>query len=193
MQYEINETEFFEVLKINQIKTYSYLLEEIDQNNYMLKVDLNYYGEDFKECYQKLELPITLSENDYIGTAKLVSVDLEVIDAQGVNIHFVLDVNLNDDVFLNKDYTAKNQEETKEAIKANYDNVLEEKLCREDQITETENDDFLNQFITDYACLRVIDTENEGEYNDLSKRYNISLDELYDGKKKGKRLAKFAE
>lgn len=212
MMYEINEVRFFKVSGISQVKTYTSRISQSNDNTLTIEINLNYYNQELEECYQQLFLPIEtnilIEEDNFL----LKNVALEVIENQGVNVTFEVEVTILDTVSIKEEIESSYQEALEENFKRTDEDVLCDDVEEEQEVyydeKEQEVDDlflvlddnskqaekeeiseniklgFLN-LESKYHTIRLINCDKEEEFDRLSKDYNLSLSELYEAKKKG--------
>lgn len=212
MMYEVNEVRFFKVSGISQVKTYTSRISQSNDNTLTIEINLNYYNQELEECYQQLFLPIETNILIEKDNFLLKNVALEVIENQGVNVAFEVEVTILDTVSIKEEIESSYQEALEENFKRTDEDVLCDDVKEEQEVyydeKEQEVDDlflvlddnskqaekeeiseniklgFLN-LESKYHTIRLINCDKEEEFDRLSKDYNLSLSELYEAKKKG--------
>lgn len=201
MTYEHNESHFFDVVGINQIKTHSYLLanKAYDGKSFHadLLLNLTYFDSELKENFINLSLPIDISIDDYCEDfIEVKNVELLVVENQGINLDFTLEIILSDKVLKakQKDNTlteAISDEVEKELIKEEYQATLEEVVkSREGNVCISEDKEKMNlgSLKTSYRHYRLLFLDDEKKLDTYSSSYQLSMQELYQAKKHNQRL-----
>ena len=212
MMYEVNEVRFFKVSGISQVKTYTSRISQSNDNTLTIEINLNYYNQELEECYQQLFLPIETNILIEKDNFLLKNVALEVIENQGVNVAFEVEVTILDTVSIKEEIESSYQEALEENFKRTDEDVLCDDVKEEQEVYEDEKEQevddlflvlddnskqaekeeinknmklgFLN-LESKYHTIRLINCDKEEEFDRLSKDYDLSLSELYEAKKKG--------
>lgn len=203
MTYELNESHFFDVLGINQVKTFSYLLNNKSYDGKVLFADitinLTYYDNDLQEKFINLAFPLELAIDNYSDDClELKNVNLLVIENQGVKLEFDLEVWLADTIEelpLDDESDSVvdiNQEQLeKKLIQDEYQESLEESMKeREGNICMNKETSVFNPacFKTSHKRYRLLFVDDEAKIDSYSNQYALSVDELYKAKKHNQRL-----
>ena len=183
MVYDVNETRFYDIKDVKDVKNYSYkllranTLENIAYFN--LKVELLYLNLIGEELNTELLLPIELNTNSMEELeVEIKRLELKVLEEKGVDLDFDLSVNI--------------KELFKEEIVESYQQELIENLPREEIITleleestiEETNDEpnlitkiekeafnIFTMFIDSYQKYKVIILKDEESFDKISTKY----------------------
>ena len=191
MTYEFNESHFFDVLGVSQIKNFTYSCEDKRYDNQALManitINLFYYDIDMQEKETVLKLPMEIAANNPdVDSLVLEDVSLFVIENQGIKFEFKMQFTCQED---EEDITL-DQNEIKEKIKEEYQETLEETMkTRESNIiTSSESVFTINDLKTSYNRYRILFVDDDAKIDSYSNQYAVSIDELYKAKKHNKRL-----
>lgn len=199
MNFDINEMEFFPIPKINQLNKYEAVLStgskesEVYKTNIVIK--LNYFDNEL-ECFDKeISLPFELNLGDKeLIKLELTSVDINVIDNQGVNVEYNLEVGVSDvnyafdqenlsfeetNVTTIDDY--ENVEETKENVAASYEELMQQTGIREElPVKYVEKEEQIYSILKDdFMSVKVLFNVNVDEIDKLAFKYNLSVDSCF--------------
>lgn len=212
MDLLIDNKAFFEVNKISNVKTFLKRLGDYKVVNGQLEgkilVDVDYYDismvENFTTCM--LDFKVLVPSEYEVESVNLRDLNIEVIDNQGINCIYQLQLFVNEkvedkevqyeskseeNVAIGKEEIVEN-EEIKQEIQEEYDqklmDSLEERNDNKVEIisTSSSNDErgflsFFDSFPSNYAKTKTIRVNDASELNKLSVEYNIALEELYKG------------
>lgn len=192
MIYDVNETRFYDIKDLLEVKDYSYKLlraNTLDNIAYFnLKVELKYLSLTGEQLIKELLLPIELNTTSQEELeVEIKRLELKVMEEKGVDLDFDLSVNI--------------KELDKEEIVLNYQQELVENLPREESVhvehkeeikmIECENEkefDLKSLFKTSYKKYKVITLKDEETFDKISAKYKVSIDQLYAMKKEGNRV-----
>ena len=183
MNIEIEKSMFLPVEGITSLESSKIKLEDINYSNnkinYTITLDVSYKDSLNHECFKILTYNDSLDLNS--ANIKIVKSNIFVVELSGLEVNYVLMVldNIKED----------NNEIIKEEIKADYeDKLITEMKERNTEIIETKSNknekDFLNFFdnsLSNYFKIKTIYMVEEKNLDSISKKYNISLEELLKG------------
>lgn len=151
MELNILESIFFAISKITQVKTYNKRLGNYSVEDDILTgkiyVDIDYYDFKMDEIFvtKEIDFTIILKENMEIENVEVSGLKLEVIDNQGINCYYEVVLSAKMIERKKEDFQEISKKETlinenlKQEIKENYDNLLTESLeKRKDEEEEVE-------------------------------------------------------
>lgn len=199
MKFDINELEYFPVEKINQLNSYEAELSKGLIENEVYKtsivIKLSYFDNEL-ECFDKeISLPFELNLGDKeLINLELESVDINVIDNQGINVEYNLNVEVSDVEyafdqenlsFEETEVTSlseiTNVEDVKESVTASYEDLMQQVGIREEipvvyvekeeQIYSSLKDDFVN--------VKVLFNVNVDDIDKVAFKYNLSIDSCF--------------
>lgn len=184
MNIEIEKSMFLPVEGITSLESSKIKLEDINYSNnkinYTISLDISYKDSMNHECFKILTYNDSLDLNS--ANIKIVNSNLFVVDLSGLEVNYVLMV---EDNKTEKD----TNEALKEEIKADYeDKLITEMKERNTEIIETKANrnekEFLSFFdntLASYFKIKTIYMVEEKDLDSISKKYNISLEELLKG------------
>ena len=196
MNYEVKEKKFFELKNIKKVLKFDYNLRHVettfDLEKYVLELVLLYEDINEEKIEEEIELPIEFntSMTEQLS-ADVKDIDIKTIVGNGVEICFEFLIKIDN-------INSTEKEEEKQEIKEIYQQELEEKLQLRDEEVEDkkeeialnigcdENDSFLN-LKTDFIRCKVINLD-DNNLDKLSKKYNLSMDYLFNLKKSNNKL-----
>lgn len=199
MKFDINELEYFPVEKINQLNSYEAELSKGLIENEVYKtsivIKLSYFDNEL-ECFDKeISLPFELNLGDKeLINLELESVDINVIDNQGINVEYNLNVEVSDvDYAFDQENLSfeetevtslseiTNVEDVKESVTASYEDLMQQVGIREEipvvyvekeeQIYSSLKDDFVN--------VKVLFNVNVDDIDKVAFKYNLSIDSCF--------------
>lgn len=183
MNIEIEKSMFLPVEGITSLESSKIKLEDINYSNnkinYTITLDVSYKDSLNHECFKILTYNDSLDLNS--ANIKIVKSNIFVVELSGLEVNYVLMVLDN--------IKEENNEIIKEEIKADYeDKLITEMKERNTEIIETKSNknekDFLNFFdnsLSNYFKIKTIYMVEEKNLDSISKKYNISLEELLKG------------
>ena len=202
MVFDVSESRFFDIENIKEVLSHKAKLIKKDKDSVVayfdLEVSLTYLDNEDKTLEKELILPIELNvrENEEINVI-LQNVVANLVPLKGVELEFFITVNIDEIEEIldtkaeeikekmgveNSEELVENFEEIPEKI----EEIIEEKLDL--NIVESfQNSDFklcsmLRNSVQKY---RVISLENEADFDKISLKYNIKIEELFKMKKEG--------
>ncbi len=182
MNIEIEKSMFLPVEGITSLESSKIKLEDINYSNnkinYTITLDISYKDSLNHECFKILTYNDSLDLNS--ANINIVKSNIFVVDLSGIEVNYVLMV---------IDDKEDNNEVIKEEIKADYeDKLISEMKERNTEIIETKSNrnekEFLNFFdnsLSSYFKIKTIYMVEEKDLDSISKKYNISLEELFKG------------
>ncbi|MFI3252313.1 MAG: hypothetical protein R3Y60_04140 [bacterium] len=198
MNFEINEMEYFPIPQINQLNKYETVLEdgvkenEIYKTNILIKI--NYFDNEL-ECFDKvISLPFELNLGDKeLINLTLTNVDINVIDNQGINVEYNLDVEISEveHAFDNEDLSFKEVdisyledttiEDIKETVTSSYEDLLDNSGIREElPIKYVDNEEKIHSNLKDdFVNVKVLFNVNVDSIDKLAFKYNLSVDNCF--------------
>ena len=208
MQLLINKEIFFEVEKISILKSHvdKISTKPFNGKNVTGKIDINisYIDTANDECFKALSIDYDIDiENIIVNDVKLNNTKLFVVDSQGVSIEYELELDyesINNEVIeeiveIDDDSSEMTQDEIdkiKENINEDYENKLLDSLNSREEpnvsiiktIDNRSTDDFLSFFNSkesSYYSLKTLFCQTDEELAIISKKYNVSIDDLLKG------------
>lgn len=182
MNIEIEKSMFLPVEGITSLESSKIKLEDINYSNnkinYTITLDISYKDSLNHECFKILTYNDSLDLSS--ANINIVKSNIFVVDLSGIEVNYVLMV---------IDDKEDNNEVIKEEIKADYeDKLISEMKERNTEIIETKSNrnekEFLNFFdnsLSSYFKIKTIYMVEEKDLDSISKKYNISLEELFKG------------
>ena len=182
MNIEIEKSMFLPVEGITSLESSKIKLEDINYSNnkinYTITLDISYKDSLNHECFKILTYNDSLDLNS--ANINIVKSNIFVVDLSGIEVNYVLMV---------IDDKEDSNEVIKEEIKADYeDKLISEMKERNTEIIETKSNrnekEFLNFFdnsLSSYFKIKTIYMVEEKDLDSISKKYNISLEELFKG------------
>ena len=182
MNIEIEKSMFLPVEGITSLESSKIKLEDINYSNnkinYTITLDISYKDSLNHECFKILTYNDSLDLSS--ANINIVKSNIFVVDLSGIEVNYVLMV---------IDDKKDNNEVIKEEIKADYeDKLISEMKERNTEIIETKSNrnekEFLNFFdnsLSSYFKIKTIYMVEEKDLDSISKKYNISLEELFKG------------
>ncbi len=195
MNFNINEMEFYPIPNIAQISSYDTKLLQGDKsdNSYNAEIEIKviYFDRDFVEQISEFKLPLELNLGDKeLITLDVQSINIQVIDNQGLNIEYDLNIEVSDveevinfteDTSIKELNEVIDIEETKEQITTSYEELVEATGIREElPVTYIEKDE-LNFFNLkdDYSEVKVLFNVDIDNLDKIAFKYNIAIDSCY--------------
>lgn len=207
MQLKINKEAFFEVEGISILKSH---VDKISKNSFdgkclsgVIDINISYIDTVNDECFKALTLDFEIEmDNIKVNNIKLANTKVFVIESHGINVEYELELDYEaideaneelEEAFDNEIVLDENDiEKIKENIEKDYENKLLDSLNSRDasnvEIIKTKDKRSENEFLSfftskesSYYSLKTIHCPNEDALNEISKKYNISIDELIKG------------
>lgn len=192
MIYDVNETRFYDIKDLKDVKDYSYqllranTLENIAYFN--LKIELIYLSITGDETNTELLLPIELNTSVMEELeVEIKRLELKVLEEKGIDLDFDLSVNIKE--LYKEEIVESYQQELIENLPRNEEIIEEQK--EEMKLVESVIDTEFNLFsflINTYQKYKVIILKEEETFDKISAKYKIPLDKLYVMKKEGNRV-----
>ena len=192
MMMEIEKNVFVPLEGITQLEDNKVQLKSMknmkDKTEYLISLDISYKDSFNHECFKVLELTQNVDFNNV--ALEIKKSDVYVVELTGLDVNYILGINSNP---LLETKSESNSKDNNEVIKEEIKNQYEEKLTNEMNerginVIETKGRgnelDFLGFFdsnLSDYYKLKTIYNVDEKELNNISKEYNISIEELLKG------------
>lgn len=202
----IEKNSFYKLDNISSIKNHIYTLNDIqvEENviNGSIDLELSYYNLEGSECNIIINLPFTLPcDNKTVDEINLVKINIFLIEGNGLNIEYELEINYQDkpritkdsnenigkvDVIDNIENESKSYEEIKESTKEYYEEMLEKNLRENVNIIETKTDNDVEDFLAFFENqtsfrLKCVHIDNLLELDDIAGKYNVSKEKLLAG------------
>ncbi len=183
MNLIIEAKEFIKINDISYILNFDYNLNDYLVNDELINgsIDLNieYFlnnNQGIMNETKKINFSILNSNNYDIKNLKITNLDLSVLDNQGINVFYKLDLEY--DIF-EKSNNNKDLEKIKEEIVLDIDEKLENSLIEKNLIQkETKRyDSFFNN--TKKVNYKIIFIKEENELEELAKKYQKPINEIY--------------
>ncbi len=199
MNFEINELEFFPIPKINQLNKYESILDkgykEGDVYKTSILIKLNYFDNEL-ECFDKdINLPFELNLGDKeLIKLELLSVDINVIDNQGINVEYTLEVEVSEvEVAFDKENLSfeetqvttideiSNIDVEKENVTASYEELMQQVGIREElPVKYVEKEEKLySELKDDFMSVKVLFNVNVDDIDKIAFKYNLAIDECF--------------
>ncbi|MFI3329527.1 MAG: hypothetical protein R3Y05_03440 [bacterium] len=196
MNFEINEMEFYPVPKISQLSSYDTSIIEGEKINEIYKtsicIKLEYINNELQTEYKDIILPFELNLGDKeLTKLDIINVDIQVIDNQGLNIEYNLNVEISEVVLAENILLEEAQvidisnitniEEVKEEISSSYETIVESTGIREElPVSYVEKEDLgLSNLTDDFMEVKVLFNINVDEVDKLAFKHNLSIDSCY--------------
>ena len=200
MIYEVNESRFFSILNIKEITNYdAEILKVTEEGNiayYNLEVVIKYQNLDEEEKEELIQLPIEFNvrESEEIDVI-LKNIIINVIENNGVELNFDISVDVSEmeeniDIQEKEDIeipvveldVIEKAEEIKEAININNEDKIELKVLETSNNKPFDICKNLRNSSQKYKMIMLCDEQN---FDKISLKYNIKMEELYRLKKEG--------
>ncbi len=196
MNFEINEMEFYPIARISQLSSYDTSIIEGEKDNEVYKtsicIKLEYVDNEMQTQSKDIILPfeLNLGDKDLIKL-EMKNVDIQVIDNQGLNIEYNLNVEISDvivaenvsleDTQVTEIEDIINIEEVKEEISSSYETIVEASGIREElPVTYVEKEELgLTSLKDDYMEVKVLFNVNIDEVDKIAFKHNLSIDSCY--------------
>lgn len=190
MNFEINEMEFFPIARINQISSYDTKITDGIVDNEVYKtniyIKLQYIDNELNSHDKEINLPFELNLGDKeLLKIEILNIDVQVIDNQGLNIEYNLNVEISDVEFAYDQNYDENSDVEPEKIKENITTSYEEKMeltgIREEiPVKYVENEDSLiSSLKDDFMNVKVLFNVNVDEIDKVAFKYELSIDSCY--------------
>ena len=212
LKYDIDEKRFFQIAGIEEIKSYEKRFEILEYTDgfmhSLINIDITYLNLEYEELNVSLSIPIEINATKD-EEVELKEISLEVVENEGVNVFFLLSIEILDEKREESPISfAEEKEEVEsferqtldtsalgnEIVNNNISNELEmetieEKIAKEElnEVTILEGKKEFLSLKTSYETYKAINLI-ESQFNNLSNLYKISLEKLYEKKKSGERL-----
>ena len=212
LKYDIDEKRFFQIAGIEEIKSYEKRFEILEYTDgfmhSLINIDITYLNLEYEELNVSLSMPIEINATKD-EEVELKEISLEVVENEGVNVFFLLSIEILDEKREESPISfAEEKEEVEsferqtldtsalgnEIVNNNISNELEmetieEKIAKEElnEVTILEGKKEFLSLKTSYETYKAINLI-ESQFNNLSNLYKISLEKLYEKKKSGERL-----
>ena len=212
LKYDIDEKRFFQIAGIEEIKSYEKRFEILEYTDgfmhSLINIDITYLNLEYEELNVSLSMPIEINATKD-EEVELKEISLEVVENEGVNVFFLLSIEILDEKreespisFLEEEKEVESVERQtldtsalgNEIVNNNISNELEmetieEKIAKEElnEVTILEGKKEFLSLKTSYETYKAINLI-ESQFNNLSNLYKISLEKLYEKKKSGERL-----
>lgn len=199
MIYDVNESRFFEILGIKELKEYNARILKINEEKgiayFNLLLDLNYLNIDEETKSELVSLPIEFNvrENEKLDVI-LKELFLEVKAEKGIDLTFDISVDITEEKEeieeIDQDTLVK-AEQIKEVISPD---IIEEKELSSDEekfevniSTNCEKKDFnISNFLRNsYQKYKMIILDDEANFDKISLKYSIKMEDLFRMKKEG--------
>jgi hypothetical protein len=199
MIYDVNESRFFEILGIKELKEYNARILKINEEKgiayFNLLLDLNYLNIDEETKSELVSLPIEFNvrENEKLDVV-LKELFLEVKAEKGIDLTFDISVDITEEKEeieeIDQDTLVK-AEQIKEVISPD---IIEEKELSSDEekfevniSTNCEKKDFnISNFLRNsYQKYKMIILDDEANFDKISLKYSIKMEDLFRMKKEG--------
>ena len=194
MVFDVSESRFFDIKNIKEVLSHKAKLIKKDKDSvvayFNLEVSLVYLDNVDKRLEKELNLPIefNVQDNEEIN-AILQNVVIKLVPEKGIDLEFFITVNIDEieEILDTKAEeivekmsveTIENVEKMPEEIEENIDfNIVESMQNGEFKLCS-----MLRNSTQKY---RVISLENEADFDKISLKYNIKIEELFKMKKEG--------
>ncbi|MBO5711686.1 MAG: hypothetical protein J6R47_02505 [Acholeplasmatales bacterium] len=210
MQLKINKEAFFDVDKISILKSHVDKISKNAFNgtnlNGVIDINISYIDTSNDECFKALTLDFDIEiENVKVNDIRLTQTKIYVVESHGISVEYELELDYEaldeqtieviDDrpIEDNADMVTLNEiEKIKEDIHDDYENKLLDSLNSRElpnvAIIKTIDDrseaSFLSFFASkeqEFYSLKTLYCPNEEVLNDISKKYNVSINDLLKG------------
>lgn len=196
MIYDVNESRFFEILGIKELKEYNARILKINEEKgiayFNLLLDLNYLNIDEETKSELVSLPIEFNvrENEKLDVI-LKELFLEVKVEKGIELTFDISVDITEETEEIDQDTLVKAEQIKEVISPD---IIEEKELSSDEekfevniSTNCEKKDFnISNFLRNsYQKYKMIILDDEANFDKISLKYSIKMEDLFRMKKEG--------
>ena len=97
MQLNIEKNSFYKMTTLSSVKSYQSKIKDVNilesRANGNIEISLYYYNNDSKECFENILIPFDLDmEGLSIETINLVKTNVFVIEANGINVEYELEI-----------------------------------------------------------------------------------------------------
>ena len=192
MIYDVNETRFYDIKDLKDVKNYSYQLlraNTIENIAYFnLKVELLYLSINGKETNTELLLPIELNTSVMEELeVEIKRLELKALEEKGVDLDFDLKVNIKE--LYKEEIVESYQQELIENLPRDEEIIIDhkEEIKLVDSVIDTEFN-LYSFLINSYQKYKVIILKEEETFDKISTKYKIPVDKLYTMKKEGDRV-----
>lgn len=196
MNFNINEMEYYPIPMISQLSSYdAQIIEgvkesEVYKTSICIKVE--YFDNDYIKFEKDIILPFELNLGDKeLINLELTSINVQVIDNQGINIEYNLYVEISEvllaqnlsfeEIEVHELQKLDNVEETKENITTSYEEVVHSTGIREDlPVNYVEKEELLlSELKDDYLGVKVLFNVNVERIDKIAFKHNLSMDDCY--------------
>lgn len=217
MIYDVNESRFFEILGIKELKEYNARILKINEEEgiayFNLLLDINYLNMDEETISELVSLPIEFNVRDNENLDVILKeLFVEVKMEKGIDLTFDISVDINEEKVekmeeIDTDTLIK-AEKIKEVINPLFIEENEtETLVEDEKVVEIIDDDILdfedkfeinitsndnskefnisNFLRNSYQKYKMIILDNEANFDKISLKYNIKMEDLFRMKKEG--------
>lgn len=223
MQLVIEKSAYYDVEKISILKSKTSRVIKNEENNKkgLIEINLSYLNTNSEECFKTFNIDYEIDLELYeIIDIKIISTNIYVIENNGVNIDYKLEIDYDkfiepilevveepvkvETIVIEKlaDTTLEEIEKIKEDISKDYENKLIDTLNRTDnkqvKIITTKDDrselEFINFFNFQergYHLIKTLYCPNDDVLNEIAKKYKIDFNDLLRGYDKANKKVTF--
>lgn len=195
MNFEINEMEYYPIPLISQLSSYESSIIKGDKESDIYKtsiyIKVEYFDNEMVVNSKDIILPfeINLGDNE-LTKIEINKIDIQVIDNQGVNIDYNLNVEISEVLpvenvsFVDTQVTQLedivNIEETKEEITSSYETIISATGIREEIPLNYEDESIkISSLKDDFLEVKVLFNVNVDEVDKIAFANNLSIDSCY--------------
>lgn len=199
MKLDLEKQTYFEVPMISSIKKYNYELDEVETDEFYIRskllVDLKYYDQNGDEKKKKLEVPIEILKDNEIKSFKLQIKNLrfEIIEGNGLSCNYELELWFDENqppveekaipipVIIQPTIISDEIVDVSVPFMDEFRQEDETVIVTKSAASPKSFLDFFTQRESSFYSVKSVYVKNEDSLKEISKKYSVSLDDLYKG------------